>query len=192
MARAPTTPTTSPARPWSTCGTGSRPARETSRTRAYELLRGLTYLQDASGPDAGNVVLWMQHNGTLTPSATPKDDPDPSDSSDSYWLARTVWALGEGYADFAGSGGDPVFASFLRDRLDLAVAAMNRENLARYGTFQQVDGTRTPAWLIAHGADASAEAVLGLSAYRHVGLRRRRGSHRAARAVGRHRGHVRR
>ena len=137
----------------------------TSRTRAYELLRGLTYLQDASGPDAGNVVLWMQHDGTLTPSATPKDDPDPSDSADSYWLARTVWALGEGYADFAGSGGDPVFASFLRDRLDLAVGAMNRENLARYGTFQQIDGTSTPAWLIAHGADASAEAALGLSAY---------------------------
>ena len=136
-----------------------------SRTRAYELLRGLTYLQDASGPEAGNVVLWMQHDGTLTPSATPKDDPDPSDSADSYWLARTVWALGEGYADFAGSGGDPDFAAFLRARLDLAVAAMNRENLARYGTWQQVDGTPTPAWLVAHGADASAEAVLGLSAY---------------------------
>ena len=38
-----------------------------SRTQAFEMLRGLTYLQTASGPDAGNVVLWMQPDGTLAP-----------------------------------------------------------------------------------------------------------------------------
>ena len=64
------------------------------------MLRGLTYLQTASGPNAGNVVLWMQPDGTLNPSAEPVELPDPSDSDASYWVARTIWALGEGYAAF--------------------------------------------------------------------------------------------
>ena len=75
----------------------------TSRAAALELLRGLTYLQTASGPNAGNVVLWMQPDGTLHPSADPRRAPDPSDSGASYWLARTTWALGEGYAAFRGT-----------------------------------------------------------------------------------------
>ena len=134
-----------------------------SRDEARQLLRGLTYLQTSAGPDAGNVVLWMQPDGTLNPSPTPKDSPDPSDAGASYWLARTVWALGEGYAAF--EGGDPGFAAFLRARLDLAVTALRREVLVRYGTYRIVHGVRVPAWLIADGADASAEAVLGLGAY---------------------------
>jgi hypothetical protein len=138
-----------------------------SEHAAYEMLRGLTYLQTASGPDAGNVVLWMQPDGTLNPSAEPKEQPDPSDSDASYWLARTIWALGEGYAAFQHS--DPAFASFLRDRLDLAIAAVDRQVLDRYGDHLDIDGQPAPAWLIADGADASAEAVLGLSAYVSAG-----------------------
>ena len=138
-----------------------------SREQAYQLLRGVTYLQTATGPDAGNVVLWMQPGGTLNPSPTPAETPDPSDSAASYWLARTVWALGEGYAAFRGA--DPAFAAFLRDRLDLAVAALDRQVLTRYGRYQIVDGRRVPAWLIVDGADATAEAVLGLSAYVRAG-----------------------
>ena len=139
----------------------------TSRDASYALLRGLTYLQTATGPDAGNVVLWMQPDGTLNPSAEPVELPDPSDSGPSYWLARTVWALGEGYA--AWRTADPGFASFLRERLDLAVGALERQVLVRYGTWQVVDGERTPGWLIADGADATAEAVLGLAAYVRAG-----------------------
>lgn len=138
-----------------------------SRDQAYQLLRGLTYLQTASGPNAGNVVLWMQPDGSLNPSPTPKDSPDPSDSNASYWLARTIWALGEGYADFQHS--DPSFASFLKQRLDLAIGALDREVLSRYGTYQNVDGLRMPAWLITDGADASSEAALGLAAYVRAG-----------------------
>ena len=78
------------------------------------LLRGLTYLQSPNG----NVVLWMQPDGTLNVSADPPETPSPSDSDASYWLARTVWALGEGYSAFKRD--DPAFARFLRDRLDLA------------------------------------------------------------------------
>src|SRR5664279_3163669 len=144
-------------RAWKQNGTPS------SKTTAYELLRDLTYLQTDSGPNAGNVLLWQQSDGTLNPSAKPVEQPDPSDSAESFWLARTVWALGEGYAGFKAS--DPAFASFLADRLHLAVAAMNKGSLGKYGTFDVADGVKVPAWLVNSGADASAEAVLGLAAY---------------------------
>jgi hypothetical protein len=149
-----------------------------SLAAARGLLRGLTFLQTASGPSAGNVVLWMQPDGTLNPSADPVELPDPSDSGPSYWLARTVWALGEGYATFRSA--DPAFASFLRSRLELAIAALERQVLVSYGKWNVVDGRRVPAWLIVAGADATSEAVLGLSAYVQAG-----GSSRAGRALAR-------
>ncbi|WP_406047779.1 hypothetical protein [Kribbella sp. NBC_00889] len=143
-----------------------------SRNAARDLLRGLTFLQSTNG----NVVLWMQPDGTLNPSADPVELPDPSDSGPSYWLARTVWALGEGYAVFRRL--DRGFADFLKDRLELAVAALERQVLVRYGQWNIVDGRHLPAWLIVNGADATSEAVLGLSAYVRAG-----GSARARRAL---------
>ena len=139
--------------------TGSK----TSKQKAYELLRSTAYLQTATGPNAGNVVLWMQPDGTLNPSPVPVELPDPSDSGASYWLARSIWAFGEGYAAFKKT--DPAFASFLQDRLQLGVDALDRQVLNKYGTYAVADGVKVPAWLIVDGADASAEAVLGLSAY---------------------------
>ncbi|TCO46957.1 hypothetical protein EV646_106196 [Kribbella antiqua] len=141
---------------------------------ARDLLRGLTYLQSPNG----NVVLWMQPDGTLNPSADPVELPDPSDSGPSYWLARTVWALGEGYSAFRRV--DRGFAEFLRARLELAIAALERQVLVRYGQWNIVDGRRLPAWLIVNGADATSEAVLGLAAYVRAG-----GSVRARRALAR-------
>ncbi len=135
---------------------------ESSRTSAYELLRSVAYLQTTDGPNAGNVVLWMQPDGTLNPSAEPVELPDPSDSGPSYWLARTIWALGEGFAAFEND--DPEFAAFLEERLALSVDALNRQVLVRYGEWEKSDGMRVPAWLIVNGADASAEAALGLAA----------------------------
>ena len=142
-----------------------------SREKAYQMLRGLTYLQTSSGPNAGNVVLWMQPDGTLHPSADPVELPDPSDSDASYWVARTLWALGEGYAAFSDTGkpADRAFATFLRDRLELSVGAVDRQVLDTYGKYVTVDGRPTPSWLIADGGDASSEAVLGLSAYVEAG-----------------------
>jgi hypothetical protein len=134
-----------------------------SRSTAYDLLRSLTYLQTSSGPDAGNVVLWQQSDGTLNRSAIPVEQPDPSDSAESFWLARTVWALGEGYAAFRDVDRD--FAGFLRQRMNLALDALQRQSLARYGEYEQANGVRVPAWLIVGSASATAEAVLGLSAY---------------------------
>ncbi|KQQ93351.1 hypothetical protein ASF62_16815 [Leifsonia sp. Leaf325] len=138
-----------------------------SRTSAYEMLRSLAYLQTSSGANSGNVVLWMQPDGELNPSAEPVELPDPSDSGPSYWTARALWAFGEGYAAFAGSGtaDDAAFASFLGERLALSRAAVDTQVLSRYGEYEQSDGLKVPAWLIVDGADASAEAVLGLSAY---------------------------
>lgn len=138
-----------------------------SRNRAYELLRGLTYLQTLTGPHAGEVVLWMQPDGSLNPSPTPADSPNPSDSGASYWLARTLWAVGEGYAAFRGS--DPAFASFLKARMDLAVSALDRDVLTNYGVHRIIHGFRVPAWLIVDGADASSEAMLGLAAFAGAG-----------------------
>jgi hypothetical protein len=74
-----------------------------------------------------------------------------------------VWAFGEGYRAFRRE--DPAFAQFLADRLDLALAALNREVLSKYPRTQVVDGRPVPAWLIVDGADATAEAMLGLAAY---------------------------
>ncbi|MET0423131.1 MAG: hypothetical protein ABW046_04620, partial [Actinoplanes sp.] len=128
-----------------------------SRAAAYELLRGLTYFQTTA---SGYFVLWMQPDGTFNASPEPVELPDPSDSGPSYWLARAIWALGEGYAAFRSA--DPSFAAFLKQRLDLAIGALD---LSGYGTWQLIDGVRRPAWLIVNGADASAEAVLGLAAY---------------------------
>lgn len=136
---------------------------DSSRQKAYELLRSVAYMQTTTGPNAGNVVLWMQPDGTLNPSPVPVELPDPSDSGASYWLARSLWAFGEGYAAFRKT--DPAFAAFLSDRLQLGVSALDRQVLDKYGQFATADGVKVPAWLIVNGADASAEAVLGLSAY---------------------------
>ena len=118
-ARAPSTPTTSRARPWSTCGTGSRP--EPSRAAG-----GLPATAGADLPadrrraqrrQRGAVDAARRH---AEPERRAGRAPDPSDSGPSYWLARTIWALGEAYPAFRDS--DPAFAGFLRDRLDLALA----------------------------------------------------------------------
>lgn len=140
-----------------------------SRTKAYELLRSVAYLQTDSGSNRGRSVLWMQSDGTLNPSAEPVELPDPSDSGTSYWQARSLWAFGEGYAAFRRS--DPAFAAFLQERIRLSVGALQRDVLTDYRRYDVADGRRVPAWLIVDGADATAEAVLGLAAYVRVAPR---------------------
>ena len=141
--------------------------KKSSRKHARQLLRGLTYLQTATGANRGNVVLWMQPDGTLNRSADPVELPDPSDSDAAYWTARTIWALGEGYAAFRDV--DPKFAAFLRARLVLSMHAIDRQVLDKYGTYTSLHGVPTPAWLIADGGDATSEAMLGLAAYVDAG-----------------------
>lgn len=135
---------------------------ETSRAHAYELLRELTYLQTATGPNAGDVVLWQQSDGTLNPTPTPADSPNPSDAGESFWLARTIWALGEAAPAFRSV--DPAFAHFLSQRYELALTALGRGSLARYGQWDVANGARVPAWIVTQSTAATAETVLGLSA----------------------------
>ncbi len=139
------------------------PNRGGALAEARGLLRTLTYLQDATGPNAGNVALWMQADGTLNLTPQPADSPNPSDSAESYWLARTLWAVGEGYAAFRST--DPAMAAFLQERLHLGLDALDRGCLSAYGRWLVADDVRVPAWLITGGADATAEACLGLAAY---------------------------
>nr|WP_284290747.1 hypothetical protein [Angustibacter aerolatus] len=60
------------------------------------------------------------------------------------------------------------------------MTALDRDVLTDYGRYQVVDGKQVPRWLIADGGDASAEALLGLSAYVRAG-----GSARARTAMDR-------
>ena len=122
-----------------------------SRDAAYQLLRGLAYFQTCDGPNAGYVVLWMQPDGCLNSSASPSDTPEPSDSGPSFWFARTIWAMGEGFRAFAAAG--DAFADFLQARIELALAALSRERAVE------------DVGLIAERADLTAELLLGLIAY---------------------------
>lgn len=134
-----------------------------ARRQAYQQLRGLAYFQTLTGAHAGEFVLWMQPDGTLNPTPTPPDNPNPADSGESYWTARALWAYGEGYVAFARS--DRAFASFLRQRMELTIAAVERDTLGRYGRYRTLHGVRVPTWLITQGADATSEALLGLAPY---------------------------
>jgi len=127
-------------------------------------LRFVLYMQTTSGPNAGNFVLWMQPDGTLNPTPDPVDSPNPADAGASYWLARSLWALGEGYTTFKTV--DPAFANALAARMDLAMGALDGELVGpNYGQYYTLHGYQTPRWLISDGADASSEALLGLAAY---------------------------
>lgn len=143
-----------------------------SRDDARDVLRSLAFLQTTTGTNAGRVVLWQQEDGSLNPSAIPVELPDPSDSAESYWVARSVWAFGEGYAAFLHE--DAEFAAFLLARLHLCLDALGRESLSRAGQWVRSDGRALPAWLIAGGADATAEAMLGLAASAEAGDARSR------------------
>lgn len=134
-----------------------------ARRQAYEQLRGLAYYQTLTGPKAGEFVLWMQPDGSLNLIPTPPDNPNPPDSDESYWTARALWAFGEGYVAFARH--DRQFAAFLKERMELTVAAIQRDTLVRYGQYHDLHGVKVPGWLITQGADATSEALLGLAPY---------------------------
>ena len=122
------------------------------------------YMQTTSGPNAGNFVLWMQPDGTINPSPLQPDSPNPSDAGATFWLARSLWALGEGYETVRAV--DPAFANALAARMDLAMGALDGEVVGpKYGQYYTLHGYKIPKWFIGDGADASSEALLGLAVY---------------------------
>jgi len=127
-----------------------------SLQKAESGLRTICYLQATSGPDAGNFFDWIQPTGQ--PNLTVS-----SDSHFSWWGSRALWALTEGYGVLKTS--DPTLASYLQNRIKLAMQAVARRVQPDYGQFSSVDGFQTPNWLIGDGSDASSVAVLGLLQY---------------------------
>ena len=161
-ARAPTTPTTSPGPPWCTCGSGG-PHDAASRQQAVPAAARADLSADRVRPA-------RRQRGALDAAGRhPQPEPDPGGQPRPVrlrcrrtgWPGR-IWALGEGYAAFRSA--DPAFAAFLRARLDLASPRCTARCWSATAQFQTVHGARAPAWLIVDGADASSEAVLGLSA----------------------------
>jgi hypothetical protein len=57
-----------------------------------------------------------------------------------------------------------VVAAFLRDRLNLALHAVERQPLARYGQWLRIDGTPAPAGL------ARASTTTGVETFRNAAL----------------------
>ena len=81
-------------RHWQQTGSRDEPA-EGLRAAAVD-----AYFQTTTGPDAGNVVLWMQADGRSTRAPAGRAPGPLATAADSYWLARSLWAFGEGYAAF--------------------------------------------------------------------------------------------
>ena len=133
-----------------------------SRDKAYELLRGLAYLQTATGPNRGNVVLWMT-DGTLNPSAEPVEQP----------IRRTpVRATGPPARSGRSARGmppsrtaTPTSPRSCRTGSTCRSARYSARSSPTTATTGSANGRRVPAWLIINGADATAEAAFGLSAY---------------------------
>ena len=158
------------------------------------LLRGLTYLQTATGPNGGKVVLWMQPDGTLTRAPTPPELARP------VRLRTVVLAGPHALGARRGLRRLPRHRPGLR-RLPARLAlrpGRRRAATRRAHPLRPVpDHPRAPvpAWLIVNGADATSEAVLGpgrLRPSRRVGARRapsaapaRRGHRRDVRRIDR-------
>ena len=90
---------------------------------------------------------------------------------------RSARATARSGATTRRSRGSCAIASTWRSR------ALEREVLSKYPQTQVVDGRNVPAWLIVDGADATAEAMLGLAAYDAGGPPPRRALARFAEGV---------
>lgn len=130
----------------------------------YGALRHVIYMQTITGENAGNFVLWMQPDGTLNPTPTPPDDPNPADAGFSWWAARAMWALAEGYHTYRDT--EPELIEVIEERMALAMDALERQVLApNRGQFINLHGVLIPAWFISNGADASSIALIALTRY---------------------------
>ncbi|MBM0224271.1 MULTISPECIES: hypothetical protein [Micromonospora] len=134
-----------------------------SLDRAYQLLRGAAYMQEAGGANLGNFEQWMQPDGRINRQSVPFDG---NSDRESYANARAIWAFGEAYDVFKDR--DPGFARFLQDRLVLSFDSLDRQSLNRYGQYHIVDGLKWPSWFLGkYGVNSTADLMQGLVAYVH-------------------------
>jgi len=125
-------------------------AMRTAGTRPPALLRGLTYLQDVSGADAGNVVLWMQpmarcirvRSREIRPTR-PTADPRSGSRERSGRSARATRRF------TAATRRSP--DSSARGSI-LAIHAINRQSLIRATALPGRRWAAAAAWLIADDA----------------------------------------
>lgn len=124
--------------------------------RARLLLEFVLHLQAEDG-DYFNFVL--DRAGTINRQGT------TSYEDWGWWAARGQWALARGIRSFATA--DPAFAERLREHYRRGEAALERA-LVNVGTYTDLHGSRTPAWLLKGGTDLSSLALLGLAEYAAV------------------------
>ena len=126
----------------------------------------------------------MQPDGTLNPSAEPVEEPGPARQR------RVLLARPHHLGARRGLRRLPARRPGVRAASSAAagprVAAIDRQVLDKDGQLPEDRRPPHPGWLIADGADASAEAVLGLAAYVRAGGTAA-GPARAAPAQRRHR-----
>lgn len=120
-----------------------------SRDAAVGLLEFVLALQAKDG----------QFYNFLNQDRTINRDGKTSFKDHGWWAGRALWALGTGARVLAASKPD-----LARQWRAAALRLVPRYNayLERYGSYDEVDGGRVPAWLIHGAADMTSEAVLGL------------------------------
>lgn len=83
-----------------------------------------------------------------------------------FWAARAIWALGEGVRVLHST--HPADVARYEAALERALPALDGL-LANYGTFDEIEGRRVPAWLVQRwAADATSEMLLGLMAWQQA------------------------
>ena len=164
--------------------------RRTAATRAYQLLRGLTYLQTATGDDAGNVV------AVDAAGRHPQPQRRAGRAARPERLRRVVLAGPHGVGARRGLRGVRRRRPRVRrvpraTASDLSLDALERESLSRTGSGTSPTGTRVPGWLIVDGADATRRGRARPGGLRRGRTRGRRRRSRPDRADAVRRGHRR-
>ncbi len=80
-----------------------------------------------------------------------------------FWAARSIWALGAGYAAVAAS--EPKVAAGYERTILRTLKRLEEAVGKQYGKFRVVQGHRLPKWLINDGADVTSVMLKGLLAY---------------------------
>ncbi|HEX9658637.1 MAG TPA: hypothetical protein VGB89_17150 [Bacteroidota bacterium] len=134
--------------------------------RHYELTKDVRSLSQAK--DLLKFVLNMQaddgefYNFIHADHSINKDG-KTSFKSFGWWASRAVWCMALGYRVLPSV--DSAFAMRLQQGVEKSLPHVEKL-LAKYGTYQTMQGYRVPQWLLYEsGADATTELLFGLNEY---------------------------